>query len=160
MFPYELVELTDGENAVRITVRSAESAELWEAEITVQSMFVTGSALLMLYPSKLQEWAKALDRLAAGEDATWMESGNGPTVRIRLDGGYDCPEAEVEDESSSMVTVRVPIALEGDWVADHRTRLARFVEEAGTLGAGDGLVGRPGRDGPRGFSVTSGRRPS
>ncbi|MBG0568017.1 hypothetical protein [Actinoplanes aureus] len=40
MFPFELVRLSDGENEVRITVLSAESADLWEAEITVQSMFI------------------------------------------------------------------------------------------------------------------------
>ncbi|MGW0844527.1 DUF5959 family protein [Streptomyces sp. NPDC002787] len=27
-----------------------------------------------------------------------------------------------------MVTVRVPIALEGDWIDDHRARLRRFVD--------------------------------
>src|SRR5690349_20743724 len=120
MFPHELVRFSDGENEVRITVLSPESADLWEAEIVVQSMFVRGTTLLMLYPSKLEAWARALERLAAGEDATWMESGNGPTVRIFLEGGYDCPDVEIEDESSSMVTVRVPIALEGDWIADHQ----------------------------------------
>jgi len=77
LFPYELVRLADGENEVRITVLSPEGADLWEAEITVQSMFVTGSTLLMLFPSKPRSWAQALDRPAAGEDATWMESGNG-----------------------------------------------------------------------------------
>ncbi|MFF0374010.1 DUF5959 family protein [Actinoplanes missouriensis] len=133
LFPYELVGLSDGENEVRIVVLAAESADLWEAEITVRSMFVKGSTLLMLFPSKLRAWGEALDGLAAGSDVTWMESGNGPTVRVRLDGGYDCPEVEVEDESSSMVTVRVPIALEGDWVAEHKVRLQRFVEGVGGL---------------------------
>jgi hypothetical protein len=128
MFPYELVRLSDDGNEVRITVLSAASASLWEAEISVRSTFVKGRTLLMLFPSKLKSWAQALERLAAGEDVTWMESGNGPTVRIRLDGEYDCPDVEVEDESLSMVTVRVPIALEGDWVGDHQARLARFLE--------------------------------
>ena len=131
MFPYELVRLSDGENEVRITIVSAESTDMWEAEITVRSMFVEGSTLLMLYPAKLRSWARALDSLAAGEDVTWMESSNGPTIRIRLDGTYDCQEVEVEDESISMVTVRVPIALEDDWVADHRARLARFIDGVG-----------------------------
>jgi hypothetical protein len=134
MFPYELVRLSDEENEVRITILSAESADLWEAEISVRSKFVNGSTLLMLFPSKLTSWAQALESLAAGTDVAWMESGNGPTVRVRLDGGYECPEIEVEDESNSMVTVRVPVALEGDWVGDHQGRLARFVDDV--IGSG------------------------
>ena len=135
LFPYELVRLSDGENELRITVLAPESADRWEAEIAVQRLFGPGSTRLMVYPSKRHSWARALGRLAVGEDVTWMASGNGPTVRVRLDGGYDCPEIEVEDESSSMVTVRVPIALEGDWIADHQGRLARFVEGVGGLRA-------------------------
>jgi hypothetical protein len=34
----------------------------------------------------------------------------------------------VEDESISMVTVRVPIALEEGWIADHQARVRRFIE--------------------------------
>lgn len=57
-----------------------------------------------------------------------MADSNGPTVTIELDGEAGCPEVVVEDESISMVTVRVPVALEGDWINDHQARLQRFVE--------------------------------
>ncbi|GLY01349.1 MULTISPECIES: DUF5959 family protein [Actinoplanes] len=127
MFPYELIRLSDDENEVVVTVLAAESPTLWEAEIAVRSMFVSGRTLLMLFPSKFEEWAAALDRLAAGEDIAWMARHNGPTIRVFLDGARDCPDVEVDDESLSMVTVRIPIALEGDWIGDHRARLTRFL---------------------------------
>ncbi|MEU8965540.1 DUF5959 family protein [Streptomyces sp. NPDC048491] len=38
-------------------------------------------------------------------------------------GEHDCPEVVVEDESGSMVTVRVPLVPLDDWIADHRQRL-------------------------------------
>ncbi|MFI6761016.1 DUF5959 family protein [Micromonospora sp. NPDC050417] len=46
----------------------------------------------------------------------------GPSLGIRLTGERDCPEVVVEDESGSMVTVRVPLVPPDHWVADHRQR--------------------------------------
>lgn len=128
MFPFELVRLTDEENEVRITVLAPMEADMWEARIEVTSLFVKGSTLLVLYGSKLEAWARALDSLADGEDIAWMADSRGPTVAIELEGERDCPDVIVEDETISMVTVRVPIALEGEWINDHRARLRRFVE--------------------------------
>ncbi|MER8044801.1 DUF5959 family protein [Streptomyces sp. NPDC094032] len=128
MFPFELVHLTDEENVVRITVLEPMGDDMWEAEIEVTSLFVKGKTLLVLFSSKLDAWAEALKSLAEGQDIVWMSEHNGPTVRIELEGGNDCPDVIVEDETISMVTVRVPIALEGDWITDHKERLRRFVE--------------------------------
>ncbi|WP_156077180.1 DUF5959 family protein [Saccharothrix sp. NRRL B-16314] len=129
VFPFELVRLTDHENEVRVVVASVDDAAFWEAEIAVTSMFVKGRTLLMLSREKLEAWSRALDRLALGENVTWMEQTSGPTVRIELDGERDCPEVIVEDESISMVTVRVPIALDAGWIADQQERVRRFIEQ-------------------------------
>ncbi|MFD7655506.1 DUF5959 family protein [Actinosynnema sp. NPDC059797] len=129
MFPFELVRLTDGENEVRVIVKSVDDGAFWEAEIAVTSMFVKGGTLLMLSREKVEAWSRALEELERGEDITWMEQTSGPTVRIELDGERDCPDVVVEDESISMVTVRVPIALEDGWIADHRERVRRFIEQ-------------------------------
>ncbi|MFI5569890.1 DUF5959 family protein [Streptomyces sp. NPDC051740] len=128
MFPFELVRLTDFENEVRIVVRSSVDGAFWEAEIGITSLFVKGSTLLVLSRSKLDAWGQALEALSLGQDVTWMQSDRGPTMSVRLEGERDCPEVVVEDESISMVTVRVPIALEEGWIADHQARLRRFVE--------------------------------
>lgn len=127
MFPFELVRLTDSENEVRITVFSAMDAAFWEAEIAVASLFVKGTTLLVLSRSKLESWGRSLEQLALGQDVIWMASDRGPTVSIQLDGERDCPEVVVEDESISMVTLRIPIALEDGWIADHQERVSRFV---------------------------------
>ncbi|PWK64724.1 hypothetical protein BCL76_11446 [Streptomyces sp. CG 926] len=58
-----------------------------------------------------------------GPDVAWMDMSNGPSLFIQLTGERDCPEVVVEDESGSMVTVRVPIVPPDDWIADHRERL-------------------------------------
>ncbi|MFC8958005.1 DUF5959 family protein [Streptomyces sp. NPDC057101] len=124
--PRELISLADDEgNSVTVNVLGRDpgwSAGL-EAEIVVQTPFVSGRIDLILYSSKLESWADALDRLDAGEDVAWMEMSNGPSVFIQLVGEGDCPEVVVEDESGSMVTVRVPLVPPDDWIADHRQRL-------------------------------------
>ncbi|GAA5022412.1 DUF5959 family protein [Streptomyces siamensis] len=56
-----------------------------------------------------------------------MEMSRGASISIQLRGERDCPEVVVEDASGSMVTVRVPIALPDDWIADHRQRLHRVM---------------------------------
>ncbi|MGQ7747213.1 DUF5959 family protein [Streptomyces sp. WC2508] len=45
-----------------------------------------------------------------------------------LTGERDCPEVVVEDESESMVTVRVPLVPPDDWIADHRQRLRQVMD--------------------------------
>ncbi|MGW6980153.1 DUF5959 family protein [Streptomyces sp. NPDC054932] len=128
MFPFELVRLTDFENEVRVVVQSSMDGDFWEAKIEIASLFVKGSTLLVLSRSKLEDWARVLELLSLGQDVTWMQSDRGPTVAIQLQGERDCPEVVVEDDSISMLTVRVPVALEDGWIADHQARLRRFVE--------------------------------
>ncbi|MFF3326140.1 DUF5959 family protein [Streptomyces sp. NPDC002889] len=123
------MRLTDHENEVSITVLSPMDSSFWEAEIEVTSMFVKGSTLLVLSRSKLESWAQALDALYQGQDVIWMQTDRGPTISIQLEGERDCPEVVVEDESISMVTVRIPIALEEGWIADQQSRLHRFIEQ-------------------------------
>lgn len=132
MYPFELVRLTDFENEVRITVHSAMDSAFWEAEIAVTSMFVKGSTLLVLSRAKIERWTQALEALSRGQDVIWMQADRGPTVGIELEGERDCPEVVVEDESISMVTVRIPIALEEGWIADHQARARRFIEQTFT----------------------------
>ncbi|MGW3136986.1 DUF5959 family protein [Streptomyces sp. NPDC001139] len=129
MFPYELMRLSGLENEVVITVLSPMGSPYWEARIEVSSTFVKGGTLLVLSPLKLDSWAKALDELERGQDVVWMETDRGPTINIHLDGERDCPEVVVDDESLSMVTVRIPIALEEGWIDDQRNRLRRFSEQ-------------------------------
>jgi hypothetical protein len=77
--------------------------------------------------------ADVLDRLDAGEDTAWMEMSSGPSIFIQLTGERDCPEAVVEDEGGSMVTVRVPLVPPDDWIADHCQRLRgrrRYTEQS------------------------------
>lgn len=99
----------------------------WEAKIEITSLFVRGATLLVLSRPKLESWTQALEALSLGQDITWMQTDRGPTVSIQLEGERDCPEVVVEDESISMVTVRIPIALEEGWVASHQARIRRFI---------------------------------
>ncbi|MFI6404746.1 DUF5959 family protein [Streptomyces sp. NPDC050548] len=129
--PRELISLADDEgNSVAVNVLGHDSS--WapglDAEIVVRTPFVSGRTDLVLYLAKLEAWAAALDRLDAGEDVAWMEMSRGPSIRIHLTGERDCPEVVVEDESGSMVTVRVPIVPPDDWIADHRRRLREVMD--------------------------------
>ncbi|WP_326682884.1 DUF5959 family protein [Streptomyces sp. NBC_01237] len=124
--PRELIALADDEgNSVTVSVLGRDprwSAGL-DAEIVVRTPFVSGRIHLVLSASKLDSWAGALNRLDAGEDVVWMEWDRGPSISLQLTGERDCPEVVIEDESGSMVTVRVPLVPPDDWIADHRQRL-------------------------------------
>ncbi|PKV82632.1 hypothetical protein BX283_0073 [Streptomyces sp. TLI_146] len=98
-----------------------------DAEIVVETPFVSGRIDLALYVARLESWANALDRLDAGEDVAWMQMSSGPSIFIQLTGERDCPEVVVEDESRSMVTVWVPLVPPDDWIADHRRRLRQVM---------------------------------
>ena len=128
--PRELISLADDEgNSVTVNVLGRDprwSAGL-DAEIVVRTPFVSGRIDLVLSISKLEGWAGALNRLDAGEDVGWMEWDRGPSIWIQLSGERDCPEVVVEDESGSMVTVRVPLVPPDDWIAVHRQRLHRVM---------------------------------
>ncbi|MFE9602884.1 DUF5959 family protein [Streptomyces hokutonensis] len=129
--PRELISLADDEgNSVAVNVLRRDPG--WtpglDAEIVVRTPFVSGRIDLVLYAAKLEAWAAALDRLDAGEDVAWMEMSRGPSIWIHLNGERDCPEVVVEDESGSMVTVRVPIVPPDDWIADHHRRLREVLD--------------------------------
>ncbi|WP_344591152.1 DUF5959 family protein [Actinomadura vinacea] len=129
--PMDLVVLADEEgNSVRIRVVGPMPS--WPAglaaEIIVETPFVSGRTDLVLDDRKLRSWAEALDTLDAGEDIAWMRMSRGPSVSIRLTGERDCPEVVVDDETRSMVTVRVPVDLPDDWITDHRDRLRTLLE--------------------------------
>ncbi|MEU2281701.1 DUF5959 family protein [Streptomyces sp. NPDC013178] len=127
----ELISLADDEgNSVTVNVlgRNPRWAAGLDAEIVVVTPFVSGRCYLALSVSKLESWSDALNRLDAGEDVAWMEMSRGASIFIQLMGERDCPEVVVEDESGSMVTVRVPIALPDDWIANHRQRLRQLMK--------------------------------
>jgi hypothetical protein len=128
--PQELIFLADDEgNSVTVNVlgrRPGWTSGL-DAEIVVRTPFVSGRLPLGLWTAKLESWAAALDRLDAGEDVIWEKNGRGPSLSVHLTGERECPEVVVEDESGSMVSVRVPLIPPDDWIADHRLRLRQVM---------------------------------
>ena len=124
--PRELICMADDEgNSVTVTVlgRNPRWTAGLDAEIVVRTSFVSGRIDLTLSAPRLESWADALNRLDAGEGIAWMEMSRGPSISIQLTGERACPEVVVDDESGSMVTVRVPIAPPDDWIEAHRRRL-------------------------------------
>ncbi|OMI35838.1 hypothetical protein SPAR_29796 [Streptomyces sparsogenes DSM 40356] len=129
--PRELISLADDEgNSVTVSVlgRNPRWAAGLNAEIVVKTPFVSGRIDLALSASELEDWADALDRLDVGVDVAWMEMSRGPSIFIQLNGERGCPEVVVEDESGSMVTVRVPLVPPDNWIAGHRQRLRHVMD--------------------------------
>ncbi|MFD6436829.1 DUF5959 family protein [Streptomyces venezuelae] len=133
--PAPFILLSDDEgNSVSVTVTgrhpspSVTGTIMFAAEIGIETPFVRGRLDLALWSSRLEQWGRVLDRLEAGEDAGWMVAERGPSLSVRLVGERDCPEVIVEDVTTSMVTVRVPVALRDDWIARHRERLATVLD--------------------------------
>lgn len=130
--PMNLVLLSDEEgNSVCVRVlgpypKDPEAPGLpamLKAELILDTTFVSGREELALWASRLGEWERVLAKLEAGEDAGWMTVGSGLSLSIELQGKRDCPEVVVEEVTTSMVTVRVPMDLPEDWIPDHRRRL-------------------------------------
>ncbi|AZK93811.1 hypothetical protein B7R87_07905 [Streptomyces tsukubensis] len=100
-----------------------------DAYIVVDSDFIKGQFRVHFFLSSLDLWAAALKSLEGGRAAEWLDMGNGSAIRI------ECPKSEnddlvvcVEDASSSGATVIVPIAVERNWLQDHRDRLGAALE--------------------------------
>jgi hypothetical protein len=85
------------------------------AELVVESGFVSGALPVVLTAQDLDDWGRAVERLAAGEDAEWMtESGRTPEVRVHLED--DAVRVEVDDPPQTSVTVSVWVFPEAGWV--------------------------------------------
>jgi len=97
---------------------------LLDAEVILDSSFISGRLSICFYISDLAEWSLALDALDAGQKAEWLDTGNGPAIRIEpADDGSGVPVVLVEDASGSGVSATIPIALDNGWVEDQRERL-------------------------------------
>lgn len=81
----ELIHLSDGDNSFRIHVRGRHMPgvlplhDLLDTEVVIDSGFVSGRLHLTLRPDDLDAWSGALDVLATGGDASWMDDRRAPT---------------------------------------------------------------------------------
>ncbi|WP_338671962.1 DUF5959 family protein [Streptomyces sp. SCSIO 30461] len=126
----DLIKLSDGDNSVRVHVLGRRGPgilpvhDLLDAEITVESSFVSGRLKTCFYISDLEEWSLALDALGAGQDAEWLDTGNGPVIRIELpDDDCDIPAVHIEDASGSGTSATIPIVLDYGWIEEQREHL-------------------------------------
>ncbi|MGV9226715.1 DUF5959 family protein [Streptomyces albogriseolus] len=86
--PLKLICLSDEKQGVSLTVIGGMSFsgtnqyDALHAEILVSTGFVSGR--VELYPNAydLDSWTEALESLAAGWKATWLESGRSPRITI------------------------------------------------------------------------------
>ncbi len=131
----DLINLSDGHNGVRVHVLGRRDSgnlplhDLLDAELIVESSFISGRIRICFYPPDLEKWALALDSLGTGRSIEWLDTGNGPTVRIEFpDGDTDSPTVLVEDGSSSGTTAAVPVALDSGWVQEQHEHLRKVLD--------------------------------
>jgi hypothetical protein len=126
----DLIKLSDGENSVRVQVLGRRGPgilpvhDLLDAEIIVESSFISGRLNICFYLSDLEEWSMALDALGTGQGAQWLDNGNGPVIRIELPNN-DCETAAVliEDASGSGTLATIPLLLDDGWIKEQREHL-------------------------------------
>lgn len=130
----DLIKLSDDENSVRVHVLGRRGAgvlpvhDLLDAEIIVESSFISGRLSICFYLSDLEEWSLALDALGAGQDAEWLDNGNGPAIRIEApNDDCDIPAIHIEDSSGSGTSATIPIVLNDGWVEEQREHLREVV---------------------------------
>ncbi|MET9880681.1 DUF5959 family protein [Actinacidiphila glaucinigra] len=126
----DLIKLSDDDNSVRLRVIGRRKRgvlpmhDLLDAEIIVESSFIKGRLDVCFYLSALEEWSLALNTLSAGRNAEWLDSGNGPTIKIELpDDDCDVPSVFIEDASGSGTSAIIPIALNEGWIEEQRAHL-------------------------------------
>ncbi|MFJ3527829.1 MULTISPECIES: DUF5959 family protein [unclassified Streptomyces] len=131
----ELISLSDGENSFLVRVLGRRSPgvphlhDLLDAEVLVTSGFVSGRLAMALRPSDLESWARALDRLSAGQDICWRDD-HSPEIRIQpYDEEHETVAVRVEDLGSSCVSVFVPLCLEEGWIDEQRRLLVHVRQE-------------------------------
>ncbi len=73
----------------------------------------------------LEDWGRALDALAAGEDISWLESGRSPRILIAPRGRSGCSEVSIYDVAAPQIVVTVPLAVPPTWLDDHRAGLGQ-----------------------------------
>ncbi|MER5436050.1 DUF5959 family protein [Streptomyces sp. NPDC002588] len=85
----ELIGLSDGDNSFRVRVLGRRSPgvlhlhDQLDAEVPIASSFVSGRPAMSLFPSDLEDWSRALDLLAAGQDICWRDDDHSPEIRIQ-----------------------------------------------------------------------------
>ncbi|XHM65151.1 DUF5959 family protein [Streptomyces nigra] len=126
----DLIHLSDGDNSFRVRVLGRRMPgvlplhDLLDAEVLIESGFVSGRLDLGLYPDDLDGWSRALDVLAAGGDIRWPDDDRSPEIRVRaLDREHETPTVHVEDVARSGISVSIPLSLEDGWIHDQRKRL-------------------------------------
>ncbi|MFC4518335.1 DUF5959 family protein [Streptomyces ehimensis] len=132
----ELISLSDGDNSFRVRVLGRRSPGvlhlhgLLDAEVLITSSFVSGRLATALRPSDLESWARALDRLSAGQDICWRDDDHSPEIRIQpYNEEHETVAVRVEDLGSSCVSVFIPLCLEEGWIDEQRRLLARVRQE-------------------------------
>jgi len=135
----DLVHLSDGENSVIVRVECGTGViagqDYLDAEIVVASAFVNGRLELTLLPEDLGTWRGALESLAAGVDASWMDDGRNPEIRIELAGPFvsrgttlQALQVVVRDVAASLTSANVLVRMPDGWIQDHRERLDRLLQ--------------------------------
>ncbi|MFF1344838.1 DUF5959 family protein [Streptomyces sp. NPDC058322] len=132
----ELISLSDGDNSFRVRVLGRRSPgvlhlhDLLDAEVLVTSGFVSGRLAMALRPSDLASWARALDRLSAGQEICWRDDDHSPEIRIQpYNEEHETVAVRVEDLGGSCVSVFIPLCLAEGWIDEQRRLLAQVRQE-------------------------------
>ncbi|MFG2811848.1 DUF5959 family protein [Streptomyces sp. NPDC048410] len=132
----ELISLSDGDNSFRVRVLGRRSPgvlhlhDQLDAEVVVTSSFVGGRLAMSLLPSDLEEWSRALDLLAAGQDICWRDDDHSPEIKIQpYNEEHETAAVRVEDLGSSCVSVFLPMSLEEGWIDEQRKLLGQVLQK-------------------------------
>ncbi|MFI1205639.1 DUF5959 family protein [Streptomyces sp. NPDC020883] len=121
----ELIHLADHENSVVVRVLGRRDSGELDAEVVIASTFCNGRLGLCLAPKDVEDWANALDGLAAGRSICWMTDVRNPEINIEFNTQFSVPLITVEDVQGSGTAMAVPVDLSDGWVEEQRRYLER-----------------------------------
>ncbi|MFJ1804964.1 MULTISPECIES: DUF5959 family protein [unclassified Streptomyces] len=131
----DLIRLSDGDNTFRVRVLGRRSPgilpthDLLDAEAVIESSFVNGRLDICFHPADLESWSRILDSLDVGRAADWLDTGNGPVIKIDFpEDDPRLPVIQVEDTSASGTSATIPITAGEGWVEEQRHRLNEVLQ--------------------------------
>ncbi|MFI5792541.1 DUF5959 family protein [Streptomyces sp. NPDC051677] len=130
----DLIRMSDGENTFRVRVLGRRSPgilpthDLLDAQAIIESSFISGRLDICFYPADLESWSRTLDALDAGRVSDWLDTGNGPVIKIDFsEDDPNLPIIHVEDASASGTSAIIPIAAGEGWIEEQRWRLSEVL---------------------------------
>ncbi|MFF3576118.1 DUF5959 family protein [Streptomyces mirabilis] len=129
--PVDLIHLSDGRD-VSLVLRTVERHEAGRARVRAECQiatdFVKARLETNIWLDHLEEWAEALRRLSAGEDASWPQGSRGLELYFHPhENGW----LSISVHDPDRLTLALGLEPTPEWIDEHEANLQRLRDACG-----------------------------